>query len=572
MSREVFNLYIQPKDITLTEFINLPTTASFQVRDSDRFRTFVEENPYIRIGSVLSGGYVVAYVSEDRLHPVLRELGENFMNSHPIDYTILDVETFETPYVTRFQQMPGVDLRGQGAILGFVDTGIDYTSPSFRYEDGSSKILSIWDQTGSGTLPDDMPIGAMYTQEDINVALQSDSPLEIVPEQDTIGHGTFIASVAGGSENDGHIGAAPDASIIAVKLRPASPYYFRLFPELPEDSIIFTSENIMMGIQYILDQADAFNRPVAICIALGTNFGGHAGFSLMEEYLTYVCNRRGVAICTAAGNESNAKHHTDGVFTEVGQIQNIDVGVGQNVRGFSVQIWNEPWDKISVGVRSPTGQVINRIPFEDNVAFHKTLVLERSMVSIGYFQLQSRLAIVEVEDPTPGIWQIQLQGDIVVSGEYHAWLPITGMISPYVEFIEPKPNYTIVNPATAIGTITCGAYSSRNDSLYIASSWGPTRLPRMSPDFVAPGINIGGIYPNRSGTSSGTGAAAAITTGAAVIMLQWGIVMNREPDMNCNRVLSLLIRGCKRESGREYPNVQWGYGKLDLLESFNTLR
>ncbi|NYB75896.1 S8 family peptidase [Sedimentibacter hydroxybenzoicus DSM 7310] len=563
---------ILPKDMTLAEFISLPTTASFQVQDSDRFRQFAEENPYIRIGTVLSGGYVIAYVSEDKLHPILRELGETFINNHPIDYTLLDSETFEEPITTRLQQMPGVDLRGQGVILGFVDTGIDYTSASFRYEDGSSKILSIWDQTGNGTFPEDMQFGAVYTQKEINAALQSESPLEIVPQQDTIGHGTFIASVAGGRENNGHIGSAPDASIIAVKLKPASPYYFRLFPELPDDSIIFTSDNIMMGIEYILDQADTFNRPVAICIALGTNFGGHAGFSMMEEYLTYVCNRRGVAICTAAGNESNAKHHTDGVFTEAGQIQNIGINVGQNVRGFSVQIWNEAWDKISVAVKSPTGQVINRIPFESNIAFRKTLVLEKSLVGIGYFQLRSRLAIVEVEDPTPGIWEIILQGDIVVSGEYHAWLPITGMVSPYVEFIEPKPNYTIVNPATSIGTITCGAYNNRDDSLFIASSWGPTRLPRMSPDFVAPGVNIGGIYPKGPGTSSGTGVAAAITTGAAAIMLQWGIVMNHEPDMSCNRVLSLLIRGCSRSGSREYPNVQWGYGKLDLFESFNKLK
>lgn len=562
----------QPQDMTLAEFINLPTTVSFQVQDSDRFRNFVTENPYIRIGAVLSGGYVIAYVSEDKLRSTLRELGETFMSTHPIGCTLLDVPSFEEPFVTRIQQMPGYDLRGQGVILGFVDTGIDYTNPSFRYEDGSSKILSIWDQTGSGPPPVDMQFGTLYTQEEINTALASDSPLDIVPEEDTNGHGTFIASVAGGRENNGHIGAAPDASIIAVKLRPASPYYFNLFPELPEDSIVYTSENIMMGIDYILDQADAYNKPVAICIALGSNFGGHDGLSMMQEYLTYVCNRRGVVVCTAAGNESNARHHTDGAFTEVGQIQNIGISVGANVRGFSVYIWNDLWDKISVEVKSPTGQVVKRIPFENNVSLSKTLTLERSTVSIGYFQLHSRLSIVQVEDPTPGIWQIILQADLVVSGEYHAWLPITGMISPYVEFIEPKPNYTIINPATAIGTITCGAYNSRDDSLYIASSWGPTRLPRMSPDFVAPGVNIGGIYPGGLGSSSGTGAAAAITTGAAAILLQWGIVMNHESDMNCNRVLSLLISGCTRYSTWEYPNVQWGYGRLNLVETFNKLK
>ena len=559
--------------ITLDEFIRLPTTASFMVQDSDRFRSFAEKNPYIHVGPVLSGGYVVAYLHEDQLHPTLRELGETFMDTHTIAYTLLDRETFAEPYITRTLQMPGTDLMGQGVILGFVDTGIDYTSPSFRYENGSSKILSIWDQTGQGNFPADMQFGAVYTQEEINAALQSDHPLDVVPHQDTDGHGTFIASVACGRENGGHIGAAPDASIIAVKLKPATPYYRRQFPEWPEDNRnIFSSENVMMGIDYILDLADAFDRPVAICIALGSNFGGHAGLSMMEEFLTYISNRRGVAVCTAAGNESSARHHTDGVFTEAGQIRTIEISVGQQVRGFPVYIWNEPWDKLSVAVESPTGQVVSLIPFQTNVALRKTLVLEKSVVALSYFQLKSRLSIVSVEDPTPGIWRIILQGNIVVSGEYHAWLPITGMVSPSVEFVEPKPNYTIVNPATAIGTITCGAYNSRNESLYVASSWGPTRLPRLSPDFVAPGVNIGGIYPRRPGAASGTGVAAAITAGAAAVMLQWGIVMDHEPDMTCNRVLSLLIRGCDRDDSREYPNVQWGYGKLDLWESFDQLK
>ena len=92
---------MQPKDMALAEFIKLPTTVSFQVQDSDRFRNFVEENPYIRIGAVLSGGYAIAYVQEDKLRSALRELGETFMSTHPTAYTLLDKETFEEPFVTR---------------------------------------------------------------------------------------------------------------------------------------------------------------------------------------------------------------------------------------------------------------------------------------------------------------------------------------------------------------------------------------------------------------------------------------------------------------------------------------
>jgi subtilisin family serine protease len=58
---------------------------------------------------------------------------------------------------------PFLDLNGRGVVVGIVDTGIDYTLPSFRYEDGSSKILDLWDQTVDGPRPDDPCISARPT-------------------------------------------------------------------------------------------------------------------------------------------------------------------------------------------------------------------------------------------------------------------------------------------------------------------------------------------------------------------------------------------------------------------------
>jgi len=141
-----------------------------------------------------------------------------------------------------------------------------------------------------------------------------------------------------------------------------------------------------------------------------------------------------------------------------------------------------------------------------------------------------------------------------------------------VEFLKPIPECTIVNPATSIGSITCGAYDSRDNSLYTASSWGPTRLPRMSPDFVAPGVNVGGVYPTGNGSMSGTSVATAITTGACALMLEWAIVNRHRLGINTNGIRTLLIRGCERDYNVEYPNIQWGYGRLDLYTTFEFLR
>ena len=102
--------------------------------------------------------------------------------------------------------------------------GIDYTHPAFRNPDGTTRILSIWDQTENE--PDLLQYGRyghIYTQRDINQALQAENPYDIVPQRDENGHGTFMAGIAAGSAGDdgGFTGAAPESSLIVVKLKPA---------------------------------------------------------------------------------------------------------------------------------------------------------------------------------------------------------------------------------------------------------------------------------------------------------------------------------------------------------------
>ena len=57
-----------------------------------------------------------------------------------------------------------MDLYGNGVLVGMIDTGIDYEHPAFRYEDGSSKIYSLWDQTIEGDPEDTFLVyGTEYT-------------------------------------------------------------------------------------------------------------------------------------------------------------------------------------------------------------------------------------------------------------------------------------------------------------------------------------------------------------------------------------------------------------------------
>jgi len=94
----------------------------------------------------------------------------------------------------------------------------------------------------------------------------------------------------------------------------------------------------------------------------------------------------------------------------------------------------------------------------------------------------------------------------------------------------------------------------------------------MSPDLVAPGVGVRGVYPAGNGTMSGTSVSAAVTSGAAALLLEWGVVQGNMKGMNGDMVRILLSSGCKREEGMQYPNVKWGYGRLDLFGTFSIIK
>ena len=110
------------------------------------------------------------------------------------------METLNQAGILSIQNYPTLQLKGNGVLIGFIDSGIDYENEVFRNLDGSTRIAAIWDQTEqSGTPPSQFLYGSEYSRELINEALASDSPSSVVPSVDETGHGTFIASLAAGN-------------------------------------------------------------------------------------------------------------------------------------------------------------------------------------------------------------------------------------------------------------------------------------------------------------------------------------------------------------------------------------
>ena len=71
---------------------------------------------------------------------------------------------------------------------------------------------------------------------------------------------------------------------------------------------------------------------------------------------------------------------------------------------------------------------------------------------------------------------------------------------------------------------------------------------------------------------TGTSFAAAMTAGAAAILLSWSAYTPSAPRINTSIAKAFLIRGADRRNSIEYPSREWGYGTLNLYNSFLSMR
>lgn len=501
-----------------------------------------------------------------------------FYTTVPKLYTLLDTVNLDAAGITQVQNQPVLRLTGQDIILGFIDTGIDYTHPAFRRSDGSSRIYGLWDQTvQTGTPPYDLEYGSVYTRQEINQALALEDPYSLVPSQDQIGHGTALAGIAAGTalpEND-FAGAAPQAMIAVVKLKPAKEY-LKSFFYVTGDAPAYQMTDIMAGIRYLIRLSEELLKPLVICLGLGTSQGAHSGDSPLDSMLSVTNQFRGIIGVSAAGNEAGRAHHYYGTALNSTEYNAVEILVKEGTRGFCAELWGQPPEVYAVGFESPLGKVVQKIPprlsYSENISF----ILENTKIFVSSEIIQtvsgSQLIFIRFTDPTPGSWKIRVYTENYNSGSYHIWLPITGFSNPDVTFLEPNPDTTITSPGTSLSVITTAAYNAYNNSLYLNSSRGYTRTGQIKPDIAAPGVNVFAPAPRqRYTTITGTSAAAAITAGASALVMEWG--MNRTPSriFNSEEMKSLFIRGAQRRGDNLYPNREWGYGLLDVYQVFVSL-
>lgn len=492
---------------------------------------------------------------------------------------LVSQSSLEASGILRLRSIPIFNLRGQGVLIGIIDSGIDYTNTVFQNADGTTRIAAIWDQTiQSDNYPPNAGYGTEYTREQINEALSNENPLSVVPTTDEIGHGTMVAGIAAGNEvpDSNFFGVAPDSELVVVKLKQAKKY-LRDFFLIMEGTPCYESIDIIFGIDYLRRTAVALNRPIAVCISVNTSFGPHDGRDTLTSYLSLVSQRAGFGVVIAAGNEGNSRRHYSGRINEATGYDTVELSVGENEQGFTMELWGDAPGLFSVDIQSPSGEYIPRIIPRLDESREISFVFERTIIYLDYQIIESQsgdeLILFRFQNPAAGIWRINVYGEAEAGLGFHIWLPMEGFISDNTFFIRSDPYTTVLTLGTGRYPITVTAYNNEDDSLYLDASRGFTRTGVIKPEIAAPGVNITAPASNNSFVEvTGTSAAAAHTVGVAALLFEWAIVNGNQPSLNTMDMKIFMIRGARRDLELEYPNRDWGYGILDVYNIFDILR
>ena len=458
-------------------------------------------------------------------------------------------------------------LSGKGVITAIIDTGIDIYSSEFRNADGSTRILDIYDQTLQreySAADIDAFIGKdrnVYTGRDI-----SQEENEGIPAFDNIQHGTNVAVIACGKS-----GVAYESDIIVVKMGYS---YNNQFPR---------TTSLMDAIDYIIRKAMEYNRPVAINISYGMNYGDHNGNTLLESYINAAASGYKCSICIGSGNEADKAVHYGGTIKNA-QTDTVEIAVGEYQSSIDIQIWKYYWDDIRVTLISPDGteRVIVTHGKISRYTLGGTNVISLSGEPSPYNLYQEIYINLQLQGSyiTSGIWKIQLYGENVRQGTYNIWLPASVSLNRATGVIRPVAYDTITIPATAGGCISVGAYNSYTGAYAAFSGRGSALTDVLTagikPDILAPGVDISIRRDTRQGvvytSVTGTSYATPFVTGAAALLMQWGIVMGNDRFMYGEKLKAYLRSGARQLDGMtQTPNPVTGYGALCVEDSIRSV-
>jgi minor extracellular serine protease Vpr len=534
--------------------------------------------------------FVTAQVTAEELKILGSMDAVNSVEPGRIYHPAMDVSLAETgASLLHAGFVNSTQYKGQGVIVLIYDSGIDWKHLDFRKADGSSRILFIWDQTGTPgggrSSPSGFSYGVEYTKAHLDDELDG-SPTGFVLEADINFHGTHVAGTAvgnGRSLTKTYMGMAPEADIIVVK----------------GGDFGFPTSRIIDGLSYAQAKAIALVKPIVVNMSLGGQLGPHDGTNDDELAVNSFSATAGRVVVIAAGNEGGDLIHRSGTISSTGS-DSLFVTVpaytpesGTNNDYVILDVWLNGNQEVTATVTSPNGVTWTRT---NNQTARSPTTTDGTIDLYNYVAGQNSLRniVMQVSDaqgtaPASGTWKLTISNP-TVTANYDAWL---GYATMNTTLVNGDNNKSVGMPGTSNSAITVGSYatkwgwpssdgnnysyggSDRTSNISLFSGIGPTRDNRQKPDLVAPGQAVVAtlstsatptsayVVPgSKHVVSQGTSMATPHVAGAVALMLQ------ANPALTAAQIKTLLTSTADSDVFTStVPNNTWGYGKLDALEA-----
>lgn len=512
--------------------------------------------------------------------------------------TKLDISRTETK-VNQLHNGTGISrpYKGNGIIVGVVDSGIDWKHQDFKNTSGS-RIRYLWDMSGTGNPPSGYSYGTEYTKAQLDA-----NQCQEIDGDDGGGHGTHVAGTAAGNGGalPSYVGMAPESEIIFVK-------GFRSGPG-------FASTDVLDGCNYIFHKSQQLSKPAVINLSLGGHFGSHDGTSLYEQGLSNLTGN-GKLIVAAAGNEGGSPIHLG--YSVTGSSYNdayeTFFELYNNASVVAADMWYNGGN-ISVGLAAyyidngqlvligytpgvPPGQKVEDVAFNVGGYIYGYVTIDATGVNNPNNGANEVFVVIDSHNGQVNInnvyWSLYTYG----TGTFDTWALLEGYFSTYAgqSWIKPGDDQkTIGIPSTSNKVVCVGSYVTKNQWIDINgttqfqpgnpvigqissfSSMGPTRDGRLKPDIVAPGEVIIAAYSSfltqtppqnilqggKHQKMQGTSMASPHVTGVVALLLE------KNSSLNYDQVVTVLKNTTKKDSYTgTSPNNTYGHGKLDAYNAF----
>lgn len=529
--------------------------VKYYARSEEEFVNLITANyPGSEVTALLCN-YAIIVTSHDNINLIANEPLVEYIEKPKILYFDLINEKREscipsgaaiTPVYSAQERIEG--LSGRGVITAVIDTGIDVSDRAFRNNDGTTRLIRLWDQQ-SGRVYDDMDINDELAMSN-NTAIYGDNQALFY---DYSNHGINVCKIACGND-----GVAYGSDIIFVKLRRS------------DDGFTNTTD-MMRAVDYCIRTAAELGMPVAVNISYGSNYGPHLFDDIQTAYINDVSRVWKSIICVGSGNEAQASIHA---YVEIAQAETktVELAVRDYEQSINFAIWFSALDDIDVTLVSP-GNVSYAIPNE-SMRVHRTRLADTQVITYTgepkpYSEAREVYVGLNGDDyVTTGLWKLIFKGNYIKNGSFNIWMASAVTLNQGTGFLRPSVELTFTIPSTADSVITVGAYNSATMTPAAFSGRGyavETGYAAITkPDISAPGENV---YVDSTNVVTGTSFAVPFVTGSAALLMEWGIVNGNDAYMYGDKLKAALKKGAVQLPGQPIQSSVTGWGRLCLRNS-----